>query len=140
MQGSTKGHLPPKVIFHPWSSSTQGRLPQKVVFHPKSSCSEGPLPPKVTFHSSLERPSDDCFRTHIIQNSILPSSAKPNPKLGIILRLPIISWSTPIQKSRISDLWSSYSAASKANGSKGFTAQQLLFSCPSQLQCCGCVV
>ena len=47
---STKGHFPPKVVFHRWSSSTDSHLPPKVVFHWRLSFTEGCLPPKVIFH------------------------------------------------------------------------------------------
>ena len=53
---STKGCLPPKVVFHKRSlfhrrsSSTEGCLPLQVFFHWRSSSTEGCLPPKVVFN------------------------------------------------------------------------------------------
>ena len=44
MQGSSEGRLPLK------GSSTKGRLPPKVVFHHMSSSTNGCLPLKVVFH------------------------------------------------------------------------------------------
>ena len=61
MQGSTKGLLPLKVVFHRRLSSTEGCLPPKVVFpkvpkvvfHQRSSSTEDRLPRKIVFHRRL---------------------------------------------------------------------------------------
>ena len=55
---STKGCLPPKVIFHQRLSSIKGPLPPKVVFHQMSSSIKGHLPSKVVFHKRLSYIND----------------------------------------------------------------------------------
>ena len=55
---STKGHLPPKVIFQQRSSSTEGRLPPKIIFHQSLSSTKGRLQPKVVFHQSSSSTKD----------------------------------------------------------------------------------
>ena len=52
---STKGCIPPKVVFHQRSSPTKGCLPLKVVFYKRLSSTEVCLPPKVVFHRRTYR-------------------------------------------------------------------------------------